>query len=224
MKVAKKYFTGKPCCRGHICERYEATGWCIQCARERDERNRRRKGSKSLAEYRIEGTARKAARLADRDNLRAQWREAYRRNKSKTGLSIEEWKAKRAAKKAARLAARKPKPPKRTAAEKNALMKAWRAANPGYMTAWKKLNSEKVKARKIASSKRRRAWLFQVQGGRCAICGQRLGKSTHIDHIVPLALGGSNARSNLQLTHPDCNLAKRARDPFIHAQSLGRLL
>ena len=131
-------------------------------------------------------------------------------------------KAERAAMKAARAATR------RTKAEKAAMQRAWREANREryreLVRAWKKANVEKVRLRKATRSKRVRAWLFQVQRGKCAICGQSLGKQTHIDHNVPLALGGVNARSNLQLTHPGCNLAKRARDPFIHAQSLGRLL
>jgi 5-methylcytosine-specific restriction endonuclease McrA len=127
---------------------------------------------------------------------------------------------------AARIAARRAT--RRTETEKRAAQAAWREANREryreLLRNWKKANPEKVRARKKNRSKRIRIFLKQIQRGRCAICGQRLGKQTHIDHIVPLALGGSNARSNLQLTHPSCNLAKNKRDPIIHAQSLGRLL
>jgi len=52
---------------------------------------------------------------------------------------------------------------------------------------------------------------------RCGICGCRVDmKLKHpdpmfgsIDHIVPLAAGGSNGLANLQLTHLRCNLSKR---------------
>jgi 5-methylcytosine-specific restriction endonuclease McrA len=145
------------------------------------------------------------------------------RSDNKTGLKLAEYKIfiaerKRARLEAIKLARRKPRHGLLPAVGHTAESKR------AYRKAWKIINIATVRAHRANRSKRRRAWLFQVQRGRCAICGQRLGKRTHIDHIVPLALGGSNARSNLQLTHPGCNLAKRARDPFIHAQSLGRLL
>lgn len=109
--------------------------------------------------------------------------------------------------------------------------KAWRSANPDRMRklirAWKHRNPEKVKAaRRKRGSKTasRRAWLMKVQRGRCAICRGRMGKETHIDHVIPLKLGGPDRRSNLQLTCPTCNLSKGAQHPLDHARSLGRLL
>jgi hypothetical protein len=33
--AAAKYFTGKPCVRGHIAERFEKTGICVECNREK---------------------------------------------------------------------------------------------------------------------------------------------------------------------------------------------
>ncbi|MCK8788014.1 HNH endonuclease, partial [Roseomonas sp. NAR14] len=45
----------------------------------------------------------------------------------------------------------------------------------------------------------------------------------HVDHYVPLALGGSNDRSNLRLLHAACNLSKGARHPIEHGRSLGLL-
>jgi 5-methylcytosine-specific restriction endonuclease McrA len=46
----------------------------------------------------------------------------------------------------------------------------------------------------------------------------------HVDHITPLARGGSGDRRNIQLLCAACNLAKAARDPLEHAKSLGRLI
>jgi 5-methylcytosine-specific restriction endonuclease McrA len=53
--------------------------------------------------------------------------------------------------------------------------------------------------------------------GRCGICGEPIFKrfkhphsfSVSIDHKVPLARGGTNALSNLQLAHLACNSRKR---------------
>jgi 5-methylcytosine-specific restriction endonuclease McrA len=36
-------------------------------------------------------------------------------------------------------------------------------------------------------------------------------EDTELDHIVPLSIGGSNQRSNLQLVHRQCNRSKGAK-------------
>jgi 5-methylcytosine-specific restriction endonuclease McrA len=66
--------------------------------------------------------------------------------------------------------------------------------------------------------------IHRLQKGKCAICRKKLGDSYHVDHIVPIAKGGSNARSNLQLTHGRCNQQKNRKDPLVHMRSLGFLL
>lgn len=66
--------------------------------------------------------------------------------------------------------------------------------------------------------------LFELQGGRCACCGKKLGKKYHLDHIVPLALGGRNDDSNIQLLTPKCNAIKGAKDPIDYMQERGFLL
>lgn len=52
--------------------------------------------------------------------------------------------------------------------------------------------------------------LARKQNSRCARCGLMIqpGEPTHLDHFVPLAKGGTNAITNLRLTHATCNLAK----------------
>jgi 5-methylcytosine-specific restriction endonuclease McrA len=66
--------------------------------------------------------------------------------------------------------------------------------------------------------------LSQFQRGRCAYCRIKLTDKFHVDHIMPLKLGGSNERSNLQLTCGSCNHKKNAAHPLDFARSLGRLL
>jgi 5-methylcytosine-specific restriction endonuclease McrA len=56
------------------------------------------------------------------------------------------------------------------------------------------------------------AALSQAQKGRCGICHMPLcAHDIEVDHIVPVALGGSDARRNLRLVHGVCNRAKGAR-------------
>ena len=58
-----------------------------------------------------------------------------------------------------------------------------------------------------------------AQGNRCYLCGARL-KKFHIDHFIPLALGGTNDAGNLRLACPTCNLSKGAK----HPHDMGRLI
>jgi 5-methylcytosine-specific restriction endonuclease McrA len=50
----------------------------------------------------------------------------------------------------------------------------------------------------------------------CALCKGELGGQVHIDHIVPIALGGPHSQANLQVTHPYCNKRKAARAEWSH--------
>lgn len=66
--------------------------------------------------------------------------------------------------------------------------------------------------------------LFKLQKGKCACCKQQLGNDYHRDHIMPLALGGTNTDDNIQLLRPKCNNLKRARHPVDFMQQRGFLL
>ena len=61
------------------------------------------------------------------------------------------------------------------------------------------------------------------QKNRCAVCKVRMDKF-HIDHIMPLCLGGAHTVSNLQLLCPSCNLSKSGKHPIDFMQSKGLLL
>ncbi|WP_420715078.1 HNH endonuclease [Corallococcus sp. bb12-1] len=54
--------------------------------------------------------------------------------------------------------------------------------------------------------------LERNQNSRCALCGTVLlaTVSPHVDHRIPLALGGKNSLSNLQILCQNCNLGKGA--------------
>lgn len=45
----------------------------------------------------------------------------------------------------------------------------------------------------------------------CGICNKLIEDKFHIDHIIPLIRGGTHTASNLQLTHPICNLRKNSK-------------
>ena len=55
--------------------------------------------------------------------------------------------------------------------------------------------------------------LFEAQRGLCVCCNKPLGDNYHLDHIMPLALGGTNTDDNVQLLLARCNLQKGAKHP-----------
>lgn len=66
--------------------------------------------------------------------------------------------------------------------------------------------------------------LLKTQRGKCVACRGKISGIYHIDHIMPLALGGSNGISNIQLLCPRCNLSKKDKHPITFMQSRGFLL
>ena len=66
--------------------------------------------------------------------------------------------------------------------------------------------------------------LMVLQKRKCACCEVIISKEYHIDHIMPIALGGSNTDDNIQLLCKSCNLRKSAKHPIDYMQSIGKLL
>ncbi len=66
------------------------------------------------------------------------------------------------------------------------------------------------KRKKIDSSVRRK--VYKLYNGICYLCGKYVKyQDMHIDHIVPIAKGGPDNRSNYAPTHPLCNQRKGKR-------------
>ena len=116
----------------------------------------------------------------------------------------------------------------------------WRATNPDNKKAHnRKWSSENPEAGRIYNQNRRArkreaggklsnglsGKLFTLQRGMCACgCGQPLGDDYHMDHQMPLALGGTNTDDNMQLLRSICNRQKHAKHPVEFMQSRGFLL
>lgn len=67
--------------------------------------------------------------------------------------------------------------------------------------------------------------LLEAQNYKCVNCKCCLKTNKkHLDHITPLALGGSNDIKNLQWLCARCNLSKKDKHPIDWAQKNGRLL
>lgn len=66
--------------------------------------------------------------------------------------------------------------------------------------------------------------LFVLQKGKCPCCNQPLGNDYHLDHIMPLSLGGTNTDDNIQLLRASCNRQKWAKHPVDFMSTRGFLL
>jgi 5-methylcytosine-specific restriction endonuclease McrA len=66
--------------------------------------------------------------------------------------------------------------------------------------------------------------ILAAQKSKCAICKTPVRSKYHVDHIIPIARGGSNGPENIQILCGGCNTRKWAHDPIEHMQSLGFLV
>lgn len=101
-------------------------------------------------------------------------------------------------------------------------------ANPEKYAAYRRTRRARVRKAEGKHTAADIRSIFDNQRGLCANCKATLIKSGakkyHVDHIMPLALGGSNWASNLQCLCPACNLSKGAKHPVEWAKKQGKLL
>lgn len=101
---------------------------------------------------------------------------------------------------------------------------AWRAKNPEAC----RIHVQNRNARKRENGGKLSTGLaeklYKLQRGKCPCCKQPLGDDYHLDHIVPLALGGVHEDWNMQLLRAVCNMQKHKKHPVRFMQSRGFLL
>ena len=216
-----RYYTGVPCKNGHLSERNIANKTCLSCINDRYWKNR----DKILAEYekwRRENPSK--PRVYSRqspEEVSARHREYYLKNREKyLQQNRERYKLidKEAERK--RLAEYAAKNPEKVKERK----KAWKLANPDVVRAHTRNRRALKKDVGGTHTAEDIQDIHRLQKGKCAICRKKLGEKYDVDHITPIAKGGSNDRSNLQLAHPTCNQRKNRKDPIEYMQSLGFLL
>jgi 5-methylcytosine-specific restriction endonuclease McrA len=107
--------------------------------------------------------------------------------------------------------------------------RGWRARNPDRARENQRAYDERTRTQRAERQRRRAALkrganagpvdLDELWDGICGLCQADLDPdlcwphplSKSLDHIVPLARGGSHTQANLQWTHLRCNIAKGAR-------------
>jgi 5-methylcytosine-specific restriction endonuclease McrA len=102
---------------------------------------------------------------------------------------------------------------------------AWQSANKDRMLAHGHNRRAKIKSVGGKISLTLKDSLYKLQKGKCACCKEDLSKKKpHLDHIMPIARGGSNTDENMQLLCSSCNQSKNAKHPIDFMQSRGFLL
>ena len=211
----KRYFTGTACKFGHVDERSTRTGNCAECAK------------RYFRTYYVAHSETIKSRSARRRRENPEYDSLYyAANREKAKASVKTWRREN---------------PERERTGNAARCKRYYVENKPRIlknvAAWREANRE---ARRAHHSKRRArksgaggsftakdvSFLLKRQRQKCAHawCRASLSSGFHRDHIIPLALGGSNGRRNLQLLCPPCNLRKNDKHPIDFAQQNGMLL
>jgi 5-methylcytosine-specific restriction endonuclease McrA len=193
-----KYFTGKPCKHGHADPRRIHNDMCMGCIRVGG-----RKWYAQNTAYKLQKS--RDAYEKNKENVLARTGLYYQNNKEKYKTLIKEWA-------------------KQHPDKMYEYARKWRQKNPTVVAAWNRANHAKRQNSYGTHSHLDVLDRLKWQGGRCAVCCGVLSGKFEVDHYIPLAKGGHNNPSNLQLLCKSCNRRKHAKDPIVFYQSQGFLL
>ncbi len=210
---ARHYFTDKPCDHGHVDKRFTSNCACVECLRDR-------KAALHAANPEKARAARSAYHKANREKYRAAhaaWYQANRERVREYGAAYYKADPEKAR---ARVAAYQKANPEKVRAR----AAAWRQENPEQCREQKRNRRARKRGADGTCSAAEAAAIRVVQQDRCAFCRVKLKGAGHLDHIVPLARGGSNWPRNLQWLCQPCNTSKSAADPIEFARRKGKLL
>lgn len=185
-----RYFTGKPCKNGHVAQRVTKKCDCVQCVSIRNK------------EYLNSGDNRDKSRIRSHEwhisqdkvrvkALRDDWKI------KKYGSTEEYWRQYYANKKDARIEA----------------ARRWRVENPEIKKNADRNRKASIKNAEGTHTAQDVKAIYDAQNGECVYCGVDLTDGYHVDHIMPLVLGGPNWPDNLQCLCQTCNLRKGGKHP-----------
>ena len=207
----KRYFTGKPCSKGHIDYRNTCDHACCACGREKAKafrasnpdyvkamnlkQSEKRRSSPDLKARAVK----QAKKWADenREKYLAYLKERYHSNKEKYLEQMRERYYENR------------KDPEWVKKERERCREKDRK-NPEA----KRSSTRTRRARMMSAEGRHNALdiqkILQSQQSKCVYCKCEISKAYDVDHILPLSRGGSNWPDNLQCLCPSCNAKKWA--------------
>ncbi len=209
-----RYFTGKPCKRGHLSER-NIHGMCMECERERD-RERFKNPERRAAN--IERSRRFYAE--NKEEFLDKCRERHQMNRDQRLVVQAEWRRKNPNNRTDWYLKNREKELQRS--------RQYGKDNPEKVSDWCRKRRARKNNAEGQHSPAEVTDLFARQRGLCASCKSKLSvrkpNRYHIDHIVPISKGGSDWISNIQLLCPPCNSSKKDKLPEEWARSRGMLI
>jgi 5-methylcytosine-specific restriction endonuclease McrA len=208
----KYYFTGKPCQRGHIDQRFVSSFQCLTCGRDvaretyrgLDDNTRKRiyqRKKEYIRQWVATHRDRKAASdYAARNKLKAlkpdYFRDHYAQNKERRRREASEWyhaNSDRALR----------------------IRRDYVAKNRDKARVWgrKSANKRRAITKQVFVEAVDPRVVFERAKGVCGICGESVEMTSRweVDHIVPISKGGSHCYANVQLAHRRCNRSKGAK-------------
>lgn len=197
----KRYFTGKPCKRGHVDERQTSNNTCLSCSRQllnaynhahpEKGRNRARKWRVNNPEREINNKRAWRQNNPDYDKIVGSvWRLA---NPDKVKRYKKKWRDEN---------------PERM----RLISKAWRVANPALLKVYKQARRAKIANAGGSHTVADIEAILKKQSNVCAGCGVSFDFVPYTeDHIVALSKGGSNNADNIQLMCNPCNDSKGSK-------------
>lgn len=212
------YMTGRPCKNGHVDRKMTSSNKCESCKVRTDERRayeaawkRKKREDPNFVllenERRAAWLAKDGVSEALRDRIRAYNKRLYRESDEFRNKKLKysaEWQARN---------------PEKT----RDASRRWVAKNPDKV---RLANHRRRDHRSITQGRVDDvdiSKLFRDSFGFCKYCTSPLFDGYHLDHIMPLHLGGGNDMDNLQCICARCNLRKGRKHPDVWHGEIGWL-
>lgn len=198
-KGLKRYFSGRPCSRGHIAERKVSSGNCCECVKlwraeniDKVHEEQRLWKINNRVKFRASVKASEAKKPEKYKKMHQEWQ---RNNPDKVGIRVRKWNAKN--------------PEKMLA-----IKRQWRADNPDKNSQHGRDRRAKMRGAAGTHSIADLARIKQFQNGMCAYqwanfpwCAKK-PKRGHWDHRIAISKGGTNGPENMQWLCRACNARK----------------
>lgn len=202
----KYYFTGKPCKYGHVALRYISSP-CVECAFSEKSLAQRAEWKANNIENRREYN--RAYHLKNKTKCNELSKARYYKNRERVLQRCRKYNQENKDKKRIAHIAYRMK-------NKEAIAKRsseWSKNNRDKKTAYKNTRRARVAMTGGMHTPQDIQSILESQKFKCASCGCCIREYYEVDHIMPLALGGSSWPSNLQCLCMRCNRAKADRHP-----------
>ena len=231
-----RYFTGKPCKHGHIAERNVKKNTCCECSkiRVREFELKNKGGRKEEKHYYYENNKDKILKRCkeyqskNKDKIKDYTKSRYLNNKEHILGIGKKYREKKKASDPLFSEKNRKRAIKYYHANKDKCRdksRKYYKQNPLKNTQYKSNRRARVIGNGGSHTSKEIKYLLEYQNYKCANCKCCLKENKkHLDHIMPLKLGGTSDIKNMQWLCVKCNTSKHAKHPIKWAQENGRLL